>query len=122
LSPLRQRPPGRRGETRRVAVDGRQKQRITGHDPDGYGTLTGLFAAEGVVAMPIAPNATAIGQASVIVMADVAKDSVSPELVVLFADRFPHHRRIGVPALSHSSIPTTVTAGMLVKVTAPSCW
>jgi hypothetical protein len=53
------------------------------------------------------------------VIEDVANERVSPDPTVLFVDKLPHQRRIGVPALSHSSIPTTVQAGIPVKVRAP---
>lgn len=50
---------------------------------------------------------------------EAAKVTVSPELVVTEVDSAPHHQRLGVPALSHSSACVIVTAGMLVTVTAP---
>src|SRR5882757_5976400 len=68
---------------------------------------------------PTASNATAT-YANEMVILDVAKLIVSPAPTVLFADRLPHQRRIGLPALSHSSMPTTVHAGMPVKVRAPA--
>ena len=41
---------------------------------------------------------------------------MSPEFVVLFAVNAPNQRRIGVPAESHNSTPTTVVAGIDVYV------
>jgi hypothetical protein len=47
---------------------------------------------------------------------DVLKVKLSPELVVFAAVKAPAHRRRGVPVVSKTSTPLTVTAGMFEYV------